>query len=796
MKHFLTLCIGLLLAYSGIAQTNPYPFVLIDSIQFVNAQKLSNGNDLPDYSNATYGDTVQFEGVVTFNPQYYGLSKNRKACFIQRDGGIPWSGVEVMMDTTIFNPAPTQADLNNTLKFYDNMEVGLTVRCTGVITNFPASNTQSGHTQVKLLQYETIIGNNGNSTPLDPKELTIDQFQKNVNGTQQYQPTTGEQWEGVYVEFKNVTVTNRSQGTGTNAARWFWSVKDKSGNIIRIRDYSAYIRNDDNEYTYVANTFAPPADNAYLQYIRGIIVENISSNGVIEYMLAPVDLNDIGPDNTYAPPTIGQSTRNISVPNSTQSVDISTFIYDDTLVASANLYYTLGYANTTFTKVAMTDMGDSTWRATIQAQPDQAYVKFYIEATDNSGFTSIYPDQNGTGQDYRVHDNGIDKISLLQYSPFPNGNSMWDGDTLSGMSLEGVVTSTLASDNLGVVAIQDGTGPFAGLFLRSVTGDGTSALQLGDRVKITKGIVTELGGCTYLAGLSGNFSVVSSGNALPAFSSVSMDSLINKVNSYSEPFEGMLVRYDNVFVTSLNPDVTSNFGEWGIYSDSSSSKFLRVDDQSNAIGPTYNVDSLTLKQPMTFLQGVLTFSFGNWKMWPRNFNDFDMNGATDKVAPVITLKGNNPENILLNTTYTDAGATAMDNKDGDITSKLVPTNGVDATKVGSYTYCYDVKDAAGNSAVQVCRQVNVYDPTGIMPLNNDVKLTVFPNPTAGDFTLRMQTNGNSMQTVTVIDAGGRMVWTQTATALPSQTWVIPTSDWHSGLYLVRCGTTAVKILVQ
>lgn len=71
----------------------------------------------------------------------------------------------------------------------------------------------------------------------------------------------------------------------------------------------------------------------------------------------------------------------------------------------------------------------------------------------------------------------------------------------------------------------------------------------------------------------------------------------------------------------------------------------------------------------------------------------------DITAPVITLKGNATEHVVLNGTYTDAGATANDDKDGDLTTSI--TNNISATnpnvnQKGTYTITYSVTDAAGN----------------------------------------------------------------------------------------------------
>ena len=84
----------------------------------------------------------------------------------------------------------------------------------------------------------------------------------------------------------------------------------------------------------------------------------------------------------------------------------------------------------------------------------------------------------------------------------------------------------------------------------------------------------------------------------------------------------------------------------------------------------------------------------------------------DTTAPVITLTGVDPQTLEANTAYTELGATASDTLDGDLTASIViDTTAVDPATPGSYVVTYDVKDAAGNSAIQVTRTVNVQDTT-------------------------------------------------------------------------------------
>ena len=83
----------------------------------------------------------------------------------------------------------------------------------------------------------------------------------------------------------------------------------------------------------------------------------------------------------------------------------------------------------------------------------------------------------------------------------------------------------------------------------------------------------------------------------------------------------------------------------------------------------------------------------------------------DTTIPVITMLGSSPVTLEVGSTYTDAGATALDNIDGNITASIVTVNPVNNAIVGNYTITYNVNDTAGNPAVEVTRTVSVVDTT-------------------------------------------------------------------------------------
>lgn len=69
----------------------------------------------------------------------------------------------------------------------------------------------------------------------------------------------------------------------------------------------------------------------------------------------------------------------------------------------------------------------------------------------------------------------------------------------------------------------------------------------------------------------------------------------------------------------------------------------------------------------------------------------------DTIAPVVTLaEGTAMMQLTVGDTFTDPGATATDNVDGDLTAKIVVTGTVDTKTAGSYTLTYTATDAATN----------------------------------------------------------------------------------------------------
>ena len=77
----------------------------------------------------------------------------------------------------------------------------------------------------------------------------------------------------------------------------------------------------------------------------------------------------------------------------------------------------------------------------------------------------------------------------------------------------------------------------------------------------------------------------------------------------------------------------------------------------------------------------------------------------DRVAPTITLLGDNPITVTLGSVFSDPGAEVVDDRDEERTISGIGV--VNANQAGTYTLTYIASDAAGNAAAGVVRTVHV-----------------------------------------------------------------------------------------
>lgn len=102
----------------------------------------------------------------------------------------------------------------------------------------------------------------------------------------------------------------------------------------------------------------------------------------------------------------------------------------------------------------------------------------------------------------------------------------------------------------------------------------------------------------------------------------------------------------------------------------------------------------------------------------------------DSVAPELTLLGDAEVSIKAGTAFTDPGATAVDNCDGDITDKIAVEGAVDIYRAGTYTLTYSATDSFGNTATKerVVHVNAIRQPDSVTPDGKVVYLTFDDGP--------------------------------------------------------------------
>ena len=127
---------------------------------------------------------------------------------------------------------------------------------------------------------------------------------------------------------------------------------------------------------------------------------------------------------------------------------------------------------------------------------------------------------------------------------------------------------------------------------------------------------------------------------------------------------------------------------------------------------------------------------------------FDSSASPDTTAPIITLTGEDPQEITLGSGYSELGATTDDGSVVTINS----SDFVDA--IGSYTITYDATDIVGNVAAQVTRTVDV-----VAVLNTEEQdldsFAIYPNPVTHNFTIQGMTK--PIDKLRIFTLNGRLI---------------------------------------
>jgi len=639
-----------LLLIVGIAfAQSPFPLIPIQEIQWVHPDSLRKADSLqaagvafnatnfphwiedsrywhvPPLSATQYGDTFTVVGIVMNKPQMYALG-NRYAVFIQDTSGGPWSGIIVLANDT--TSSATQATGIQVL------DTGMVVKIVGRVEEFPNASS-TGYTELFTVIPDPRTGQIIPIEVLDwklsrpePVEVKISDFVRgNASaGGHRINFSNGEQWEDVYVVIKNVRVFNRS---GVVGGRWTWWVADDSDNVMQVYDGSKYFRGGTGAFD---PNWTPPPIGTKLDYIRGVIVGVGSGYAITPLYPGDVKILSYAPEINHA--FTSPQKREPALPSSSDPVKVRAIVKvtdpePGVTVDTVKLLYSVNYAS--FNELLMSKVrGDTLWEGIIPPQANGSVVRYFFKANDSKGQSSILPGDTSQNIYFYFVKDGELKIKDLQYTILRNGNTgFWD----LRVKVRGIVVADTsdfpaeAIPNAGSkdqlrVYIQDDTSAWSGIRLY---GSASHIAKRGDSVEVV-GIVRERNNVTEI--VVDSIKIITRNRPVYPPVVVKTGEVGNKPNGTesSEKWESMLVEFRNVSVTDIDPD--RNGGTFREFVVDDGTGPCRVNDDGAYRLSNYPPDTslgfriLYKGNKISYLRGIFYYSFGNYKLEPRQDDDF------------------------------------------------------------------------------------------------------------------------------------------------------------------------------
>ena len=549
--------------------------------QVLHSDLIKAGVDEESDMSYMIGDTVTIEGIVTMPTGLSYAGDGVKFIFQDEQGG-PWSSIlSYDPDSSAF-PVLFEGDR---------------VQCTGYVYEYstgPANMTELFITEpVNILEVGVALPD------------TAD-----VNTGDLRWPTEAEQWGTVMVRATNAIVIQNDLPYGE------WSIDDGTGKVN--------VDDDSDSISVWQEAVGRPPVGSYVSSIRGWVYHHYGSNAdSTAYKIEPLYVADI--EFGAGPPSITDVSRDPCVPGVDDLVTVSADIVDNSTISEAYIYYREDGGDWNATD--MSNTVDDTWSGSIPASgTDGAFIEYFVKAADDGADQSEikwseFPDtDNGNYLGYNTLSSAL-TINNIQYSPWPNGESPYNG---CDVTVTGVVTGDTAQYNSGYAAyaFQSASAQWSGVVF---DGWDDSMLSRGDEVTVS-GTVEEFDpewhfkydGNTKLINVSA-VTVNSAGNSMASMSVSTAD--LGQDAEEVESYEGCLVTVSDVTVSAMNAY------DWGIVDDSGV-ECLIDDDMATMAADNY---MSTLEEGTTLSQvtGIFNFSFGTYKIQVRDLADLGQLGVDE-----------------------------------------------------------------------------------------------------------------------------------------------------------------------
>ncbi|HTP79612.1 MAG TPA: T9SS type A sorting domain-containing protein [Bacteroidota bacterium] len=678
----------------GRDSTGNYPTVSIHDLQFVPMDSLlvcdSTGGNVTSgaaplkqtsaYYKGHYGsiDTVEIVGQVIVPPklvEFTGPGTPTASIppsaggfnIVLRDTGAgsgAWSSVFV-------RPAAA----GDTVALYNAGYLGLNpgdiIRLRGYADEFPFPNTCSYTEFVPIDTGAFVLTSHMPDGPLEilghkpvPPPVAIggvDTFMVglfNASNTTNIKFSRGEQYEDAYVQLTNLKVTSV-----VNATNGTFSMVDAHGNEIAMLDVSKWFTK--RAWRPASSTYQVPSIGQNVDTIRGYIACNSGSEAARGYRICPVFPTDIVFGQVI--PAIQAERRNPVRVGSADTAVISVKSFQQTggsVPKGVLIHYSINNGAWQTIVMAGPNPADSTWTGKIVPHTAGTFVKYYCTSDDSLGHLAVLANAAGgsaptdTSQGFFFY-NVLDRhltVYDIQYTPYADGTSPYLGavDTIAG-----VVTADTSDLNLNPTGttpwyIQNGTAPWNGLWISSVDTN-MFKVHKGDSISVSGTVQEFLEGTTGSVGRVtrlGNSTFVAKFGTRPVPPPIVLTTNTFANGSTGEQYEGMLVRFNHVVVTDLAPTASDpteyavNDGSGPIVTRSADGKSRYSNVKSDTL---FGRTIFSVGDSISFIQGLVYFSFNQYKLVPRGSSDF---GVLEHLGTGVLKEGDGiPKQFGLSQNY-------------------------------------------------------------------------------------------------------------------------------------------------
>ncbi len=317
------------------------------------------------------------------------------------------------------------------------------------------------------------------------------------------------------------------------------------------------------------------------------------------------------------PPNVLSVTRNPAAPGAGEAVTVTANIADNSQVTAGTVYYKVGIDGA-WNTVDMTNTGGIVWEAEIPAQDEGSNVWYYVEGEDDIEQTATNPgDIEANLYGYWATDDL--SIYNVQYTPFSSGNSPYAGNMIT---LTGIVTTDSANYDAydGYFMQVNGDDPeYSGICFSMPTDGSGDYVNQGDLVTVTGTIDEE--GVEYGYKWGNNTKMVDVVEVVRHYGGFTLniyETTCAALNADLESWESVNVELSGLEVTAIN-----NY-DWTVQ-DGSGETFLIDDDMAYGTELDEWFAALTVGTQIDYLRGIVTFSFGTWKVELRDMNDIGEN---------------------------------------------------------------------------------------------------------------------------------------------------------------------------